>query len=129
VRGALTLANQGMAITEASVKAGREGAFFLPTLLVLRSGIELQMRQPDPAAADASRALAILQETAQPRTFSGKLGRAWLALGRALQAQGKPDQARAALRSAAEHLEQTLGADHPETLAARRLIESPIPNR
>jgi Tetratricopeptide repeat len=57
------------------------------------------------------------------RHRSGDLGRAYLTLGRALQAQGKRDESRAALRSGAEHLQNALGPDHPDALAARQLAE------
>jgi hypothetical protein len=48
------------------------------------------------------------------------LDRRWASLlvNRALQAQGNNDEARAAFRSAAEHLEKTLGPDHPDSRAA-----------
>jgi len=46
--------------------------------------------------------------------------------GRALQAQGKRDEARAAFRSASEHLQTTLGPDHPNTHIARQLAESDV---
>jgi len=118
---ALDLANQAMAIAEASVKAGRQGVDNLPILLVHRSDIELQLRRPDEAAADAARALTMLQQAAQPGTLSSTLGRAYFALGRALLGQGHRDEGRAALRSAVEHLQSALGSDHPETRSARQL--------
>jgi len=42
-----------------------------------------------------------------------------------LLAQGKHDEARAAISSAIEHLTAALGADHPETRHARQLISLP----
>jgi hypothetical protein len=48
------------------------------------------------------------------------VGRAHLALGRALQAQGKLDDAGPAFAAALEHLRLSLGEDHPETREARR---------
>jgi hypothetical protein len=48
-------------------------------------------------------------------------GRAYLTLARALRAQGRRDEARAALASALKHLEITLGPDHPDTQTARQL--------
>jgi serine/threonine-protein kinase len=113
------LADQAVAIVEAAVNAGGEGAFFLPTLLIRRSKIELAAARPDDAAADATRAADLLQKDAPPDARSCNLGRAWLGLGRALEAQGRRDEAGAAFRSALENLESTLGADHPETRAAR----------
>ncbi|HXP86430.1 MAG TPA: protein kinase [Bryobacteraceae bacterium] len=124
---ALQLANQAMTIAEASIKAGGQGAGVLPILLVRRSSIELDLRRTDEAAADAARALSLLQVAAQPGTFSGNLGRAYLTLGRALQAQGKGDEARAAFHSAAEHLQNALGPDHPDTRSARLLAETDTP--
>ena len=121
LQSALQLADQAVAIDEATIKAGGEGTYYLPTLLVCRSGIELQAGRRDEAAADATRALSQLQAGAQPGTFSCTLGRAYLTLGRALQSQGKRDEARAAFRSALENLENTLGPEHPDTRAARQL--------
>jgi hypothetical protein len=53
--------------------------------------------------------------------LSCEIGRAQLALGRALLAQGKRDEARTALTAAVRHLTPTLGADHQETRLARQL--------
>jgi len=39
----------------------------------------------------------------------------------ALHAQGKRDEANSAFRSAAEHLQSTLGPNHPDTRSARQL--------
>jgi len=73
IRNALQLANQAVAIAEASVKAGRAGAFYLRTFLVRRSEIELQLGQQNDAAADAAQAVSQLQADAQPGTFSSYL--------------------------------------------------------
>lgn len=120
----LRLANEAVAIDETSLKSGGHGAGLLPTFLSRRSALELEAGQPEGAAADAVRALDLLEPAAHPGVFSCYSGRAYLALGRALQAQGKADEARAAFRSAAEHLEKTLGPENPESRAARRLAES-----
>jgi hypothetical protein len=63
----------------------------------------------------------MLQDGAPPGTRSSSLGRAHLALGRALAAQGKRKEATIALRSAFEHFEDALGPEHPETRNARQL--------
>jgi serine/threonine-protein kinase len=126
---ALRLADQAVALDEAAIKAGGQGAVFLPILLVRRSAVELEAGQRDQAAADAARALDLLPTATQPGTFSCNTGRAYLALGRALQSQGKLDQAHAAFRSAAEHLQSTLGPDHPDTRSARQLAESETQRR
>jgi len=121
VRTAMELADQAVTIVEAAVKAGGQGVGLLHILLIRRSTIELAGRHPDQAAADAARAVSLLQAAAQPGTFSSTLGRAYLALGLALQAQGNRAEARTAFRSAAEHLQSALGPDHPDTRSARRL--------
>jgi eukaryotic-like serine/threonine-protein kinase len=120
---ALQLADQAVNIDEAAIKAGGQGAPYLPILLVRRSAVELEARQRDQAAADAARALSLLQTTTQPGTLSSSTGRAYLALGRALQSQGKPQEAHTAFRAAAEHLKDTLGANHPDTRSARQQAE------
>jgi serine/threonine-protein kinase len=119
---ALRFSNEAVAAVEASVQL--RGAHRLPPFLIGRSGIELQLGRPDDAHADAARAVAILQRTGQSKAPSSDVGRAWLALGRALQAQGKPAEAQAAFRSAAENLLGALGLDHPDTQSAREQINA-----
>ncbi|HME90420.1 MAG TPA: tetratricopeptide repeat protein, partial [Myxococcaceae bacterium] len=118
---AFELANQAFAVTEAAIKAGKQGADFLSTALVRRADLLLQLDRPTEAAADASRGLAMLQEGAPLKTLSSSIGRAQLALGRALTVLGKRKEAALALRSAVENFEDALGAEHPETRNARRL--------
>ena len=76
---------------------------------------------PKEVEADAARALEQFRAAVQPGTFSSYVGAAYLKLGAALQAEGKTDEARAAFRSAAEHLQATLPPDHPDTRNARQL--------
>ena len=123
LEAALQLANEALTMLEAAVKSGN-GPEAIPWLLVRRSDVELRLNRPNDAAADASRALSLLQAAAQPGTFSSHLGQAYLSSGRALQAQGKGEEARTAFRSAVEHLQNTLGPDHPDTRAARQLAEA-----
>ena len=75
--------------------------------------------------------LQMMQKSAPPGTYSSNVGLAQLALGRALQAQGKLAEAGAAVASGAGNLEPSLGADHPATRSARRLAASsaPVPGR
>ena len=120
---ALQHANQAVAIYEAAMKAGNAGESGMPMLLLRRSMIELQLARADEATTDAARGLKLLQAAAQPGTFSSSLGRAYLTVGRALQAQGKHEEARAAFASAAEHLQHSLGPDHPDTRSARQLAD------
>jgi tetratricopeptide (TPR) repeat protein len=122
---ALQQANRATGIAEAALKAGLGGEDSLARVLSPRSDIELQVGQADDAAKDASKAVAILQKAAEPRAFSSYLGHAYYSLGLALQAQGKAEEARAAFRSAAEHLQATLGPDHPDARSARVLADLP----
>jgi serine/threonine-protein kinase len=122
-KGDLTTAfgqiNQAVAIVEAAIQSGGNGSFYLPGLLTRRSTIELSAGMTDQALADASRAIHV-QATAQPGAFSSKSGYAYLALGRALQSQGKAEEARAAFHSAAENLRSTVGENHPDTRMAQQ---------
>jgi tetratricopeptide (TPR) repeat protein len=121
---ALPLADQAVAIVEASTKAGKVGSDFLPIVLVRRSTIELEAGRPDLAATDAARALRQLEAAKAAGAFSSHAGRAYLNLGRALQAQGKSEDARAAFRAAAQNLERALGPDHPDARTASQFAES-----
>jgi serine/threonine-protein kinase len=123
IEAAAKLADEAVSIDEAAISSGGEGVFTLPTLLINRSEVELAASRPDRAAADASRALDLLQSRAKPGAFSSGQGCAFLALGRALQSQGKQIEARAAFRSASEHLQNTLGPNHPDARSARQLVE------
>ena len=123
---ALELANQAVGLAAASAKAGGLSPDYQGNMRIRRSGIELQLGRANDALADASRALPLLQQASVPGTFSNDLGHAYLALARALEAQGRNDEARAAARSAAEHLQNALGLDHPDTRSARRLANLDI---
>lgn len=122
---ALQLANQAVAIDESSIKAGGQGAAYLPSLLVRRSVVELETGSRDEAAADATKAIELLKAKMQPGALSSSLGRAYLALGRALQAKGKTEEAHSAFLAAAENLEDTVGGDHRDTRQARQLAMHP----
>jgi serine/threonine protein kinase len=129
LQAALKFSNEAVAISGAAMKAGRLGGDYLPAFLTRRSDVELRLGRPDQAEADAARGLSILQASAQAGMFSSTLGHDYLALGRALQAQNKSDEAHTAFLSAAEHLQSTLGPDHPDTRTARQLAEFESPRR
>jgi serine/threonine-protein kinase len=120
LKTSLDQTNQAMALAEESVKEGRQGADYLPIFLVRRSNLLRQLDRAEEAATDADRALKLLQKTQGGAT----LGRAHLALGRALAAQGKRAQASAELRPALEQLQNSLGPDSPDTRSARELVEA-----
>jgi len=121
---ALHQADQALAITTASTVAGHGGGDYVPYLLIVRSDIERELGRTDDAAADATQALGALQKVAEPGAYSNALGHAYYSLGRALQRQGKSADARNAFSSAAEHFQNTLGANHPDTLTARQMATS-----
>lgn len=115
---AAILADRAVALAEADPQA----AELLTRCLVRRSALALLMQRLDAATSDASRAVALEIERNGPGSHSSNMGRAYLTLGRALTEQGKLDQAQAVLTPALEHLQPTLGEDHPDTRSARQLL-------
>jgi eukaryotic-like serine/threonine-protein kinase len=120
---ALQFANESVTIGESAVKAGGEGAFALPGYLLTRSSIELASGSNEQALADANRALDLVKgkSNTQQDSFSSTLGYAYLGIARALDAQGKHDEARAAANLATENLKKCIGPDHPDTITAQKL--------
>ena len=121
---AMRFANQAVAIADGTVATGHQGNDNLRIFLVQRANIELQRGQPAAAAADADRAVKALQAGRSAGALTSFSGRAYMALGRALQAQGQRDKAAIALRTAVIHLESALGPDHADTREARRLLQA-----
>jgi tetratricopeptide (TPR) repeat protein len=109
--------DRAIAIAEATP----QGPIALPTALLRRSELELASNRLEEARFDAARALDLERRAAEAGALSSRIGLAHLALGRALDAQGKFAEAQAAFAAAREHLEPSLGADHPSTQEARRL--------
>ena len=112
------LANQAVELDESAINGGGQGAAYLPALLVRRSAVELEIGNSEEAAIDARRALALLISRMEPGALSSGMGRAYLALGRALQAKGNREEAQLAFRNAVENLQDSLGPNHPETRSA-----------
>ena len=132
LNAALNSINQSLAIAQASVKAGKKGADLIPIFLTNRSNIERLLGRAADAVADANQALTQLQQAAQPATFSCDIGRAYIALGLADQAQRRDkadEDSRLAFRSAATHLGNTLGPNHPDTRSALQLAGLVPPSR
>ena len=92
--GALADAEQALALADASVKAGGQGRDNIPVLLTRKASIELQLGRADSAAADASRAVALLTPTIAPGTTSRQLTQANAILDRARQARVVAETAR-----------------------------------
>jgi tetratricopeptide (TPR) repeat protein len=129
LRSALSLANQAVDAMEATAKAGKAGSNFLPTVYLRRAKVELQASSLGAAAGDVDKALDLLQKDAPSQGPSAKWGRAYLLRARVCKAQGKDEEARAAARSAVQHLESTLGPDHPDTRSARQLAGLDAPTQ
>ena len=117
---AIALADRAVGLAEADPHA-RE---VLERCLVRRSALVLQMHRLEAATSDAARAVALAVERIDPNSRSSFVGRAYLTLGRALTARGEPGDAKAAFASALQHLESTLGEEHPDTRSARQLLNS-----
>jgi serine/threonine protein kinase len=118
---ALELADRGVSIVETAKNSGRSGGDFLPIALYRRSTVELDANMPDRAAADAQRSLNLWRAGNPQGKPSSLVGRTYAILGRALQIQGKHEDAVAAFLLAAENLQTTLGADHPDTRSAEQM--------
>ena len=115
-RAAVALADESIAIAEASSE--RE---YLPLLLTRRSDVLRATGNREQARADAARAVALFVADTDPSAPSSSLGRAYLALGRALADGDRAREASTAFSAALAQLEPTLGPDHPDTQTARRL--------
>jgi serine/threonine-protein kinase len=117
--------DRALALIEATVKAGNEGDFIRPALLMDRSEIDRAANRLDEAAHDAERAIELLRAASEPGSYSRKLGLAHLARARALAAERKTADARKDALLAADQLEKCSGADLPEARAARELAGIP----
>jgi eukaryotic-like serine/threonine-protein kinase len=122
-------AKEAVELDEASIRRIGQCAALLSSLLVSKSGIELKSGQREEAASDARRAIKLLEEREDPSILSSNVGRAYLALALALEAEGKPDEAQVAARNAYANLQTTLGSDQPDTQSARQLTNARSPSR
>jgi tetratricopeptide (TPR) repeat protein len=102
----------------ANVEAAGRYLDYLSLYLQQRTQVNLNLRRFDAVVADAQKILSIEEPAIGPGQHSSRIGRAHLTLAHALTAQAKRDEARTAYAVALEHLEPTLGADHPETREA-----------
>jgi serine/threonine-protein kinase len=120
-------ATESVALDEASMRRIGQCAALLTALLVGRSGIDLKSGQREQAVSDARRAIKLLEEREDPSILSSNVGRAYLALAQALEAEGKPGEAQLAARKAYANLQTTLGSDQPDTRSARQLTNTRLP--
>ena len=91
-------------------------------MLLRRSALALEQGEAERAHADAMLALELETSNAGADAVSSRLGRGRVALGRALAALGRHEEAAAAFAAGVALLEPTLGVDCPETVEARRLL-------
>jgi eukaryotic-like serine/threonine-protein kinase len=117
-------ATEAVELGEASMRRIGQCAALLTTLLVSRSSIDLKSGQREQAVSDARRAIKRLEEAEDPSILSSNVGRAYLALAQALEAEGKPDEAQLAARKAYANLQTTMGSDQPDTRSARQLTNT-----
>jgi serine/threonine protein kinase len=122
-------AKEAVELDEASIRRIGQCAALLSTLLVSKSGIDLKNGQREEAATDARRAIRLLEDREDPSILSSNVGRAYLALALALEAEGKPDEAQFAAGKAYANLQTTLGLDQPDTKRAGQLTNSRLPRR
>jgi serine/threonine protein kinase len=120
-------ATEALEVDEASIRRIGQCAALLPYLLVSKSGIDLKSGQREQAASDARRAIKLLEDGEDQSTLSSNIGRAYLALAQALEAEGKPDEAQLAARKAYANLQTTLGPQQPDTRSARQLTNTRFP--
>jgi eukaryotic-like serine/threonine-protein kinase len=118
---ALASADLAVSSDEECIRSHHAGKEFLPLYLYRRAAVEVAVGQPEKAIGDTQQAINLLRGNLGADALSAYIGRAYFQLGRALDAEGKKDEARAAFRTAAEHLEKTLGTHHAESRAARQL--------
>jgi serine/threonine-protein kinase len=118
---ALDLARLAIQLCEEASGRGKACGQYLPSMLRHRASIETSLKQFAPAESDARRALDLLLQQTRPAEFSQAIGQAYLTLARCLTAEGREAEGRAAAQHAAEHLEKSVGTDHPDTRSAREL--------
>ena len=116
LEGALAATDRAVAIGE-----GKKDMVAIALYLSRRADLRRQLGRLEEARLDAERSLDVERRNAGSDLLSARVGQFSLTLARVLQAQGRSDEAARALNTAVEHLQATLGADHPQTLLARQL--------
>ncbi len=97
--------------------------------LVALAKAELATGRAAAAEAAARRAIALADSMVEKEWPSYLRGLSEAALGEIQLANGQPEAGRATLQAALGQLEQTLGPEHPATVATRRLVASPVAAR
>ena len=86
-----------------------------------RAEVNLALGDIVAALADIDRALQLARAVQAGRQYSAVTGRTLVVAARVHQARGATADARAAAAEAFNHLNATLGPNHPETEAIRRV--------
>jgi hypothetical protein len=99
----------------------------LPPLLMDRAAVEIRLGHFGAALDDANQAVRHAASQVPAGTLSSAVGHTYLTLAKALAATGRAPEARAAAKQAAEHLQRTLGEEHPDTQQALKLAAADPP--
>jgi serine/threonine-protein kinase len=124
-RGDLPRARAALDRAIARIDATPQRAYGLPGSLLRRSAVALEQGEAGRALADAGQALELERSNAGADAVSFRIGRAHVAIGHALAALGRRAEAAVEFSAGAAQLAPTLGAQHGETIQARRLAASP----
>ena len=124
IRGSLAL-RQGRLETartdlDAAIETGKN-VYWKTRALLLRAETNLNGNNLDAAEADAKLALSLAQSAQGTVPFSNRTGLSWLMLGRVMAKRGDEAGARPAFQAAIDNLSNTVDADHPQLVLARRL--------
>jgi serine/threonine-protein kinase len=126
VRGSIALAEgrleQARADLDAAI-AECKNTFYLMNFLRTRAELNLSANKLAEAEADARRSLSLALASQGGIPHSNNTGLASLILGRVLIKRADVAGARSAFAAAVENLSNTVAADHPMLLLARRLNE------
>jgi len=124
IEDGLALIDRAYDIAEAARRRGAS-AGNPARVLIRRAEIRAAAGLHAAAAADARLALATFDDLLPRGSFSRMQGDAYLALGRALLAQGQEQEGREALRASLQHLDDAIGSGSPGSQAVRALLEAP----
>jgi serine/threonine-protein kinase len=118
---ALTTMSRALAMLEANVAAKQQSGGYVPIVLQHRSDIKREMGRLAEAERDARRAIKLFEKDAVPGEPNANIGRGYLSLGKALEAEDRAAEAQRAFAFALQQLEPALGAGHSSTREARAL--------
>ncbi|MGE3468722.1 MAG: protein kinase [Vicinamibacterales bacterium] len=112
------LADAAVAFMESDPRLGPS----IPLALRMRATVRLRAGDVPGAIADAERTLPLVKTDASGGLPSSAVAAAYLTLGEALAAAGRPQDARAALTEALKDTIDAAGAEHPNVKRARAIL-------